>query len=48
MNDSPLILGPALAPSCAGLIFVFTFGPRTQGGHQSLEPFKIRYGHSSI
>ena len=51
MNDSPLILGPALAPSCAGLIFVFTFGSRTQGGHQPLEPFTTRYGalfHSTV
>ena len=30
MNDSPQILGPALAPSCAGLTFVFNFGPRNQ------------------
>ena len=51
MNGSPLILGPALAPSCAGLIFVFTFGSRTQGGHQPLEPFTKRYGalfHSTV
>jgi hypothetical protein len=41
MKDSPQILGPVLAPSCAGLIFVFTSGTGTQADI-SLKPREQR------